>query len=75
MGRALWMVSVSINGIPRDLWTESMVQLADKVAARVLDGCGEGEDIVDDARITRTTRRVCSEQERRRVTEKYLIVR
>ena len=75
MGRALWMVSVSVNGWPRATWTPDVVALADRVIARVLDGCGEGADRVQDGNITRIARRQCTDAERRRVAEKYLRVR
>ncbi len=75
MGRALWMVSVSVNGWPRSTWTPDVVRLADRVIERVLEGCGHGPDRVEDGRITRIARRECTDDERRRVTEKYLRVR
>lgn len=75
MGRALWMVSVSVNGWPRAEWTPDVVALADRVIASVLEGCGEGEDRIEDGWITRIARRQCTDAERRRVTEKYLRVR
>ena len=34
MGRALWMVSVSVNGWPRSTWTPDVVRLADRVIER-----------------------------------------
>lgn len=37
MGRALWMVSVSVNGWPRAAWTPDVVKLADRVIERVLE--------------------------------------
>lgn len=76
MGRALWMVSVSVNGMPRAMWTPDMERIADRVIARVLEGCGiPGSDRQEDGRITRIVRRECSDAERRRVVEKYLVVR
>lgn len=75
MGRALWMVSVSVNGWPRAAWGADVVRLADRVIERVLEGCGEGSDRVEDGRITRIARRQCTDAERRRVNEKYLRVR
>ncbi len=50
MGRALWMVSVSVNGWPRSTWTPDVVRLADRVIERVLEGCGHGPDRVEDGR-------------------------
>ena len=75
MGRALWMVSVSVNGWTRDSWTPDVVKLADRVIERVLEGCGQGQDRIEDGFITRIARRECTDAERRRVTEKYLRVR
>jgi len=75
MGRALWMVSVSVNGWSRSTWTPDVVKLADRVIARVLEGCGEGDDRIEDGIVTRIARRQCTDAERRRVTEKYLQVR
>jgi hypothetical protein len=75
MGRALWMVSVSVNGWPRASWSPDVVKLADRVIARVLEGCGQRSDKIEDFRITRIARRECTDAERRRVTEKYLRVR
>jgi len=69
------MVSVSVNGWRRAEWTPDVVALADRVIARVLEGCGEGEDRIEDGWITRIARRQCTDAERRRVTEKYLRVR
>jgi hypothetical protein len=69
------MVSVSVNGWPRAEWTPDVVALADRVIASVLEGCGEGEDRIEDGWITRIARRQCTDAERRRVTEKYLRVR
>ena len=51
-----------------------MVRLADRVIKRVLEGCGHGPDRVEDGHITRIARRECTDDERRRVTEKYLRV-
>lgn len=75
MGRALWMVSVSVNGWPRATWTPDVVRLADRVIERVLEGCGHGSDKAQDGYITRIARRECTDSERRRVTEKFLRVR
>ena len=75
MGRALWMVSVSLNGWPRAQWSPEAVRLVDRVITRVLEGCGQGADRVQDGRITRIVRRQCSDAERRQVIEKYLRVR
>lgn len=73
MGRALWMVSVSVNGWPRAAWTPDVVRIADRVIDRVLEGCGvAGTDRIEDGFITRIVRRQCSDVERRRVVEKYL---
>jgi hypothetical protein len=69
------MVSVSVNGWPRAEWTPDVVALADRVIASVLEGCGEGEDRIEDGMVTRIARRQCTDAERRRVTEKYLQVR
>lgn len=68
------MVSVSVNGLPRSTWTLDVVRLADRVIKRVLEGCGHGPDRVEDGHITRIARRECTDDERRRVTEKYLRV-
>lgn len=74
MGRALWMVSVSVNGMPRAMWTPGMERIADRVIAKVLEGVGVlGSDRQEDGRITRLVRRQCSDAERRGVVEKYLI--
>lgn len=75
MGRALWMVSVSFCGWPRSAWPPDAVKLVDRVIQRVLEGCGRGEDRIEDGLITRIARRECTDAERRRVTEKYLRVR
>ena len=69
------MVSVSVNGWPRSTWTPDVVKLADRVIERVLEGCGTGADHIQDGMLTRIARRECTDQERRRVTEKYLRVR
>ncbi|MEY5099455.1 MAG: hypothetical protein RJA36_2174, partial [Pseudomonadota bacterium] len=66
---------VSVNGWPRAEWTPDVVALADRVIASVLEGCGEGEDRIEDGMVTRIARRQCTDAERRRVTEKYLQVR
>lgn len=74
MGRALWMVSVSLPGLTRAQWSPDEVRLVDRVIERVLEGCGVlGDDRVQDGFITRIVRRQCNDQERRRVVEKYLI--
>lgn len=73
MGRALWMVSVSVNGIPRMAWDSEIERLARRVATRVLDGCGiPGDDRWSQGVLTTILRRQCSPAERRRVPEPYL---
>lgn len=73
MGRALWMVSVSVNGIPRVAWDSEIERLARRVATRALDGCGiPGDDRWSQGVLTTILRRQCSPAERRRVPEPYL---
>ena len=73
MGRALWMVSVSVNGIPRVAWDSEIERIAHRVASRTLDGCGiPGDDRWSQGIFTTILRRQCSLTERRRVPEPYL---
>jgi hypothetical protein len=69
------MVSVSLNGWPVSSWTAGEAKLVDRVIARVLEGCGQGQNRVEDGGIVRIARRECTDSERRRVLEKYLRVR
>ena len=67
------MVSVSVNGMPRDQWSAQAQALALKVAMRVLEGVGIPEtDRHEDGRVTMIVRRQCTDAERRKVVEKYL---
>lgn len=67
------MVSVSVNGMYVADWSPTAHALAEKVAMRVLDGVGvPSTDVVEIATITRVVRRQCTDDERRRVVEKYL---
>jgi hypothetical protein len=67
------MVSVSVNGMPVPEWTPAAHMLAERVAVRVLDGVGlPATDDVQMGMITRVVRRQCTDDERRRVVEKYL---
>ena len=73
MGRALWMVSVSLNGLPCSVWTPDQERLVQRVANRVLEGCGIPEtDTPSHGNVIYILRRQCSDAERRRVVEKYL---
>lgn len=73
MGRALWMVSVSVNGIPRMAWNSEIERIARRVATRALDGLGiPGNDRWSQGSLTTILRRQCSLTERRRVPEPYL---
>jgi hypothetical protein len=74
MGRALWMVSVSVNGWPREIWTPEVERIAMRVIDRVLEGCGmPGDDRVEQGRLTVLVRRQCNPAERARVREPYLV--
>lgn len=67
------MVSVSVNGMYVAEWPPAAFAIAEKVASRVLDGVGEAAtDVVETGQITRIVRRQCTDDERRRVIEKYL---
>lgn len=67
------MASISVNGIPRALWTDAETRIAGRVAERVLEGCGlRDSDRTKNGIITRIVRRQCNDAERRRVVEKYL---
>jgi hypothetical protein len=67
------MVSVSVNGMPRQQWSAADHALALKVAMRVLEGCGIPDtDRHEDGTVTTVVRRQCTDSERRKVVEKYL---
>ncbi len=73
MGRALWMVSVSVNGIPRMAWDSEIERIALRIASRALEGCGiPSDDRWSQGTLTTILRRQCSPAERRRVPEPYL---
>ncbi len=70
------MTSVAIllpgHPIPRDHWNHRMEKVAKKIARAALEGVGvEGTDIVESGNITHVIRRLCSDDERAQVTEKY----
>lgn len=72
-GRALWMVSVSVNGIRRAAWTPQENALAMRVVRRVLEGVGvPSSDRVEQGIITMLVRRQCTDAERKLVREPYL---
>jgi hypothetical protein len=74
MGRALWMVSVSVNGWPRAKWPEDVERVAMRLVSRVLDGVGvPGDDRIEQGGMTVLVRRECSQVERSRLREPYLI--
>lgn len=67
------MVSVSVNGLYVWDWPPAAHAIAEKVATRVLDGVGvPSTDVAEMGQITRVVRRQCTDDERRRVIEKYL---
>lgn len=67
------MVSVSVNGLYVADWPPAAHAIAERVARRVLDGVGvPSTDVVEMGQITRIVRRQCSDDERRRVVEKFL---
>lgn len=73
MGRALWMVSVSVNGIPRMAWNSEIERISRRVATRALDGLGIlGDDRWSQGSLSTILRRQCSLNERLRVPEPYL---
>lgn len=69
------MVSVSVNGMYVVDWPPAAHAIAERVASRVLDGVGlPATDDVQMGQITRVVRRQCTDEERRRVIEKYLTI-
>lgn len=72
------MVSVALlvkpfGPIPRPLWPDEQRSMAQRIARDALAGDGiESTDVPDDGEITFIIRRQCRDDERRRVTEKYL---
>lgn len=67
------MVSVSLNGRPISSWTSDMTKLANRVAMKVLEGCGiPSTDRLENGRVTTIVRRQCTDEERRKVREPYL---
>lgn len=57
-----------------DQWPPAAHLVAEKVANRVLDGVGvPTTDVIETGQITRIVRRQCTDDERRRVVEKYLM--
>jgi len=73
-GRALWMVSVSVNGMPREAWSPQVEALAMRVVRRALEGVGvPSSDRVERGMVTVLVRRQCTDAERRLVHEPYLI--
>ena len=73
-GRALWMISVSVNGTPIVEWGEGEMRMASRVIERVLEGVGDpSTDVMEGGTITVNVRRQCSDEERRKVREPYLV--
>lgn len=69
------MVSVSVNGMMRSAWTDDDEKLAKRVAMKVLEGCGiPSTDHLSDGLVTTIRRRQCTDDERRKVVEKFLQV-
>jgi len=67
------MVSVSVNRDPVAEWTAQHRMIADRVARRTLDGIGlQSTDTVEMGALCLFIRRQCTDQERRRVLEKFL---
>lgn len=72
-GRALWMVTISLAGVPPlDTWTKHHKKAASALARHVLRDVGvESTDIRLPGRITMTTRRMCTPAERSTVREPH----
>lgn len=73
------MVSVAllprdrVGPIPRSEWTKRELKIARRAARLALEGVGdESTDILEDGQIALLVRRLCRDEERGQVLEKYL---
>jgi hypothetical protein len=73
-GRAHWMLSISLNKLPLAQWPPEFHALAETIVQRTLEGAGvPSTDLRDSTKRIAIVRRLCSDEERRKVTEPWLM--